>query len=263
MQPSELIEQRVEDEVAKASGILDHLDGADLLNSPYLVSAVYYHDGFLSSYPADRKELDPSARIVSRISRVLNSARKREYIALLNERWWSVALELGDENPVLPVVGWETGKKRRRRQPHPNALDLFVPEGTPVHSTTNGLVVLAEGSWTEDDPFSSSSLRGGNSVIIFAPAENRFYRYCHLASVDVSAGSVVKAGQQIGSVGHTGFNAAKKGHGHHLHFEVNEIDERGVRALDKNQLQALLQGIAEDRLNRPVTAHLAHGAASP
>jgi murein DD-endopeptidase MepM/ murein hydrolase activator NlpD len=159
-------------------------------------------------------------------------------------------------------VGWETGKRRRRRQPHPNALDLFVPEGTPVHSTTNGLVMLAEGSWTEDDPFSTSSLRGGNSVIVFAPNENRFYRYCHLETVDVAAGSVVEAGQQIGSVGHSGCNASKKGHGRHLHFEVNEIDGRGVRALDKNQLQALLQGIAGERSNRPVTAHPTPGASA-
>jgi hypothetical protein len=56
---SESIEQRIEDEVAKAARILDHLDGGNLLDSEYLVSAVYSHDGFLNNYPAERKELDP------------------------------------------------------------------------------------------------------------------------------------------------------------------------------------------------------------
>jgi murein DD-endopeptidase MepM/ murein hydrolase activator NlpD len=265
VKPSESIEKRVEEEVARAEKILEHLDGGNLLDSPYLVSAIYYHDGFLSNYPSDRRELDPSARIVARISRMLSSARKREYVALLSERWWSVALECGDERPVLPVMYAETGRKRRRRQPHPNALDLFVPEGTPVRSTTSGLVILAEGAWQEDDQFSTSSLRGGNSVIVFAPGENRFYRYCHLASVDVAAGSAVDAGQQIGSVGHTGFNASRKGHGRHLHFEVNQLGEYGVRALDKNQLQALLQGIAEAdaRVDRAGPAALLSKTAAP
>jgi murein DD-endopeptidase MepM/ murein hydrolase activator NlpD len=257
VKPSESIDRRIDDEVAKAENILAHLSGNNLLDSPYLVSAIYYHDGFLSSYPAGRKELDPSARIVARISRLLTPDLKREYVALLSANWWSVALEWGDERPVLPVVDAETGRKRRRRQPHPNALDLFVPEGAPVHSVTQGLVILAEGGWREGDPFSSSSLRGGNSIIVFSPDQNRFYRYCHLESADVAAGSTVSAGQQIGSVGHTGFNASRKGHGRHLHFEINEFDGRGVRALDKNQLQAFLRGIAEAEIaGHPVPAAL-------
>jgi murein DD-endopeptidase MepM/ murein hydrolase activator NlpD len=63
--------------------------------------------------------------------------------------------------------------------------------------------------------------------------------------VDVAAGTTVEAGQQIGTVGHTGFNASRKGHGRHLHFEVNEFDGNSIRALDKHQLEALLRGIAE------------------
>jgi len=261
VKPSAAIDERIETEVRNARNILEHLDGGNLLDSAYLVSAVYYHDGFLGSYPAERRELDPSARIVAQIAHMLTPARKRGYIALLSERWWSVALECGDQRPVLPVLDAETGRKRRRRQPHPNALDLFVPEGTRVRSATNGLVILAEGGWSEGDPFSTSSMRGGNSVIVYAPAENRFYRYCHLGSVDVSTGSAVDAGQQIGAVGHSGFNASRRGHGRHLHFEVNQIDEGAVRALNKNQLQALLQEIGEDRPDRVVPPALVSGRA--
>jgi murein DD-endopeptidase MepM/ murein hydrolase activator NlpD len=245
VKPSEAIEIRVEEEVAKAKAILDHLDARNLFESPYLTSATYYHDGFLSNYPADRKELDPSARIIAHISHLLTRAQKREYVAQLSDMWWSLALEWSDQRPALPVIDAEAGRKRRRRQPHPNALDLFVPEGSPVHSATQGLVILAEGGWREGDPFSTSSLRGGNAVIVFCPNENRFYRYCHLEGVDVAAGATVEAGQQIGTVGHTGFNASRKGHGRHLHFEVNEFDGNSIRALDKHQLEALLRGIAE------------------
>ena len=114
----------------------------------------------------------------------------------------------------------------------------------PVYSASAGIVVLAEGNWKPDQPFSTSSIRGGNSVIVFDPAENRFYRYCHLEKVLVIARTPVEAGQQIGAVGHTGFNASRPGHGGHLHFEINQYEDGTVHALTDKQLRAWLTNVS-------------------
>jgi murein DD-endopeptidase MepM/ murein hydrolase activator NlpD len=109
-----------------------------------------------------------------------------------------------------------------------------------VRSASAGLVVLSESGWTADDPLSTSSRQGGNSVIVFDPAGARFYRYCHLQSVAVAAGEAVDAGQTIGAVGHSGLNASRDGHGRHLHFEVNRFDGQNVEALTNAQLRVLV-----------------------
>jgi murein DD-endopeptidase MepM/ murein hydrolase activator NlpD len=126
---------------------------------------------------------------------------------------------------------------------HPFAIDLFVNEGSAVRSAWRGLVVLAEGGWRPLEWFSTSSVRGGNAVIVFDAGANRFYRYAHLESIYVSAGDFVEPGDQIGAVGHTGFNAARKGHGRHLHFEINEFDARTslVSAVGHDALEAMLE----------------------
>ncbi|MEO8660349.1 MAG: peptidoglycan DD-metalloendopeptidase family protein, partial [Bryobacteraceae bacterium] len=103
-----------------------------------------------------------------------------------------------------------------------------------------GVVIVAESGWTEADPFSTSSRLGGNSVIVVNPVIHRMYRYCHLESVLVSAGELLRSGQTIGTVGHSGINASRPRHGGHLHFEVNEYDVSGVHAMDYMGLVSLL-----------------------
>jgi murein DD-endopeptidase MepM/ murein hydrolase activator NlpD len=86
----------------------------------------------------------------------------------------------------------------------------------------------------------TSAIEESNSVIVFDPGADRFYRYCHLAAVNVSAGARVDAGQTIGRVGHTGVNASRRGHGRHLHFEINQYDGRTVHPLTYLQLRGLI-----------------------
>ncbi len=88
---------------------------------------------------------------------------------------------------------------------------------------------------------SSTSDRGGNAVIVFDATADRFYRYCHLSAVTVEAGGLVAPGQTLGLVGHTGRNAAKPGHGRHLHFEANEYRYGVMRALEATELKSLLR----------------------
>ena len=113
-------------------------------------------------------------------------------------------------------------------------------------ATDRGVVILAESEWQSQQWFSTSSVRGGNSVILFHPDEAWFSRYAHLESVEVRAGSFVESGSVIGKVGHTGFNADRKGHGNHLHFEINEYDDRTglVASISHDDVEALLDSAA-------------------
>lgn len=241
--PGRDIETEVIAEVARAENILNELTPDNALDSPYLISAVYYHDGIFDRFAHDRAEADPADRVVAHITRLLTPERKRAYVDMLR----AIARSHPSDAPhrfALPV-SWtdprsKRGRRRWRAQTHKNAIDLFAPEGSPVYAAAAGLVVLAEGNWEPDQPFSTSSMRGGNAVIVFDRAENRFYRYCHLEKVLVQTGAAVEAGRQIGVVGHTGFNASRPGHGGHLHFEINEYDGGIVRAFTDKQLRAWL-----------------------
>lgn len=88
-----------------------------------------------------------------------------------------------------------------------------------VLSCTGGIVVATETMWQP-----SSVQRGGNYIMIYAPAERRFLYYAHNKTVSVKPGDIVVAGQQIATVGRSGANAAKKRSPTHLHFMILKLD---------------------------------------
>ena len=235
--PTPEIDAQVADEVAKAARILDDLNADNLLASPYLVSAIYYHDGFLSGFPVDRNTADPERRIIGQIANRLSPELKERFMRLLHEVWARSA-PAGPERSAEPVAYKASGGGSGS---HLYAIDLFAPEGAEVFAVSRGIVVLADRDWSQANLFSTTSRKGGNAVIVFDPDRDRFYRYCHMSTVQVSAGDFVAAGQVVGSVGHTGLNASQPGHGRHLHFETNEYLEGHVRALDYRRLRAMLR----------------------
>ena len=230
------VDSRVACEVESARLILDNLTAANLLDSPYLVSAFYYHDGFLDAFPADRNTAAPERRIIGLISKLLTPDAKARFMRLLHELW-SQSESQSPQRLTAPVA-WRVMSGRRN---HRYAVDLFTPEGDRVAAVSRGLIVLAEGNWSNDDLFSTSSRKGGNSIILFDPDHDRFYRYCHLSSVVVSPGDVVAPGQTIGNVGHSGLNASLTGHGRHLHFEANQYSAGHMRAMDYLWLRAAVR----------------------
>ena len=237
MQATPDIELRVAIEVARASEILITLNAENVVSSPYLISAIYYHDGFLRDFPVDRNTADPERRIIAQISHGITPQRKAEFVRVLQELW-ARSEAAGPATWAQPVAYSAAGGGRRT---HRYAVDLFAPEGAAVHAVSRGIVVLADRDWSPEDLFSTTSRNGGNAVIVFDPDHERFYRYCHLGTVDVSAGEAVAADQVVGTVGHTGLNASQAGHGGHLHFEANEYGEGHVRAMDNKELRAMLR----------------------
>jgi murein DD-endopeptidase MepM/ murein hydrolase activator NlpD len=92
-------------------------------------------------------------------------------------------------------------------------IDLAALKGTPVMAA-GGAKVLAAGY-----------VSGYGNMILLR--HNRKYRtrYAHLNSIRVQPGEIVKRGQVIGTVGHTGFVQAENGDASHLHFEVYAFDK--------------------------------------
>lgn len=81
------------------------------------------------------------------------------------------------------------------------AIDLAMPQGTPIKATNSGVVVLAEELYL-----------AGNSIYI-DHGMGLFSQYSHLYEMDVAVGDRVEQGDIIGTVGSTGFST-----GPHLHF---------------------------------------------
>jgi murein DD-endopeptidase MepM/ murein hydrolase activator NlpD len=88
------------------------------------------------------------------------------------------------------------------------AIDIPAPLGTPV---------LAASAGTIEKLFLSDE--GGKTIYIRSPSRRRIYYYAHLDryAPGISGGQIIRRGQPIGAVGHSG-NADPGAP--HLHFEI-------------------------------------------
>jgi len=114
---------------------------------------------------------------------------------------------------VRPIPGAKLtdtfGAARSGGRKH-EGIDIFAPEGTPIHAVAGGTIVQG---------FTNGL--GGNVVRIQGD-DGRFYYYAHLtpgSTDNLRVGQRVAAGDVIGGVGHTGDAA---GTPNHLHFQVRE-----------------------------------------
>ena len=122
---------------------------------------------------------------------------------------------LAEEPPIslpMPVQGVSVrnvrdtfGAPRPGDRKH-QGIDIFAPRGTPVVSTTRGIVSRV-----------GENRLGGTVVWVLGPGGDRHY-YAHLDSVaDIRIGQRIDAGQVLGTVGTTG-NA--RGTPPHLHYGI-------------------------------------------
>lgn len=90
-------------------------------------------------------------------------------------------------------------------------LDLSAPTGTPIYASADGVVTFA-GRY----PIRQSVAwwRFGN-VVVLKHADRFITIYAHCDSVKVRQGETVKQGQQIATVGNTGWSTNA-----HLHYEI-------------------------------------------
>jgi murein DD-endopeptidase MepM/ murein hydrolase activator NlpD len=114
---------------------------------------------------------------------------------------------------------------------HHQGVDIFAKPGTPVRSTTEGIIIRV----------GQNSL-GGNVVSVMGPGRQTHY-YAHLRDFGAfETGDRVLAGDIIGYVGDTG-NA--RGTPHHLHYGVYELGGMPINPYP------LLTARASHRAERP------------
>lgn len=235
----ETAETRIAREVEKVRDIIASGNPSRIFENGFLVQALYYSKRFWQRLESGVEPVDPAvATLYKEINKLITPELRTVFLEVL------AGEAIGRLSPA-------TAESARRVSPlenmrfghgpgHSDAIDIFTAEGAQVRSMTRGIVVLAESGWRPDDPFSTSSARGGNTVIIFDPDKREFYRYCHFDTVAVKPYDVVEAGDTLGDVGHTGTNASKAGHGSHLHLEINRPESAtggfrptGVAALER------------------------------
>jgi peptidoglycan LD-endopeptidase LytH len=115
---------------------------------------------------------------------------------------------------VLPAAirnSWGAPRDRDRRH---QGIDIFAKQGTPVRSTTEGLVVRL-----------GQNRLGGNVIWVMGPGRQSHY-YAHLSRFGAfEVGDRVMAGDIIGYVGDTG-NA--RGTPHHLHYGIYQLGAAAI-----------------------------------
>jgi murein DD-endopeptidase MepM/ murein hydrolase activator NlpD len=128
---------------------------------------------------------------------------------------WHMARLAWQEAPTslpVPVQGvsptrltdtWGAARSGGRRH---EGIDIFAPRGTPVLSTTEGVVMQV-----------GTNNLGGQVVWVLGPGRQRHY-YAHLDGyADIARGQLVAPGDVLGHVGNTG-NA--QGTPPHLHYGI-------------------------------------------
>ena len=98
------------------------------------------------------------------------------------------------------------------------AVDITMPEGTPILAAREGTVIFTEANqvYGAQQP----DMMGKANEVRIQHADGTFAIYAHLkhGGVFVSPGQHVRAGQQIGLAGSTGYSS-----GPHLHFAVQTV----------------------------------------
>lgn len=232
---------RVAAEVRFAGELLRSGDVEQFLKSPYLISALYYSDAFLSETVGSKNGNEP-IDIIRGIRALVSDEARGRYLTSFNvlARRKMRGANISSFPVMSPVDRLDFGNGNG----HGDAVDAFAREGAPVYALQGGVVILAESGWSEGDLFSTSSPKCGNTVLIYSPENNEFFRYCHLDMVQASPGTALSSGTPIGSVGRSGKNATRQGSASHVHIESNWYDpvRKKVNARTSQFLKQLVQG---------------------
>ena len=222
-------EKFIKERVERIATILREKKYDQVVTDPYLVSIFYYSDTFVNKMKSKEYGNSVTGDILKNIYPDLTLEFKKGYIEYLENLAYEQGFYYLDANEVAPLadmrVPTEVGSN------HIDAIDVFVPEeGVEFFSMVDGVVVLAEDGWDSKNELSTSSNRGGNTVIIYNPISRQFYRFAHFESVedDIVPGTFINKNTKLGKVGHTGMNASRPGHGKHIHIEIHPLSEQTI-----------------------------------
>ncbi len=149
--------------------------------------------------------VSPTAEDLARINR--ESALLNAIFAGRSPRLWTT-FERPVDGPVSSIFGKRRYMNGQPKSPH-SGTDFSEPDGSPVHSMSNGRVALV-----------SEMFYTGHTVVI-DHGEGLFSLYAHLSRALVEEGHQVLKGDVLGKVGSTGRST-----GAHLHLTVKLLGER-------------------------------------
>lgn len=235
-------EQFVLDQVNKIKEIIINKKYHDILSNPYLTYCLYYLQSFLDLVSDPKNQHSVPEKIIGSVAHLITPEFRAQAILFLEKQTKDrerLENKKISTKRVLPLKKFSFGGIGKN---HNNAVDLFANELSPVYSSGSGLVIVADNNWSPNNELSSSSIKGGNTVIVFNYLTREFFRYAHFNKVTVNPGELIMAGENLGTVGHTGENASLPGHGQHLHFEIHKYLN------DENTNQALIIDDLKKRL---------------
>ena len=180
----------------------------------------------LHSGPRAEEPLDDARR---REASLMSAMRRLQEQLDLLSRYEAANRDIVRHTPsILPVPGDQfvlTSPFGNRVNPFTRVadfhkgLDLSSPAGTPIYATADGVVTFA-GRYPLSQ--SVSWWRFGN-VVTIKHSERFITIYAHCDTVNVRAGQTVSQGQQIATVGSTGWSTNS-----HLHYEVrSDLEQPG------------------------------------
>ncbi len=110
-----------------------------------------------------------------------------------------------------------------RRPTHPG-VDMANAEGTPIRAVADGMISLVR-----HPRFGNESNSLGRGVVQDHGDGNWVSVYAHASEVGVNPGQIVRAGEHIMDMGHTGsVRSSNGGNGDHLHYENMVRGEDGL-----------------------------------
>lgn len=176
---------------------IQHANGLSL-NTKIRVKYKKYDEQHLTI--KNKRKVNPNAEDSKRI--VAESIRKKKARRQYSEIKPSVEFIWPVTGRISSIFGLRRFFNEQERRPH-NGLDIAASEGTPIKATANGTVLDA-----------GNFFFSGNMIYI-DHGQGIISLYAHLSKILVKPGDVVKQGDIIGKVGHTG-----RATGPHLHFAV-------------------------------------------
>jgi murein DD-endopeptidase MepM/ murein hydrolase activator NlpD len=131
---------------------------------------------------------------------------KGVYEKVTPQKLWSGAWQLPVDGAITARYGEQRSINGSPPSGHHGGTDIGVPEGTPVHATNSGRVVLAR------------QLHVRGNMVIIDHGGGLFSGYAHLSEIKVTEGQMVAAGDVIAASGNTGLST-----GAHLHWEMSSF----------------------------------------
>lgn len=113
-----------------------------------------------------------------------------------------------------PAAGKLTSRFGRRWGRIHKGIDIAGPVGTPIIAAADGVVTVA--GWSS----------GYGKLVELRHSDGTITRYGHNSQLSVSAGQIVRQGQQVAAMGSTGRST-----GSHLHFEIHPSGGRAVNPI--------------------------------